>query len=53
MLSFRKALALNSELFVPDLFLGIDLTDAGAPREAILLRAAQTLSPADVQAPLL
>lgn len=53
MLSFRKALALNSKLFVPNLFLGIDLTDAGAPREAILyLRAAQTLSPADVQAPL-
>ena len=53
MLSFRKALALNSKLFVPNLFLGIDLTDAGSPREAIpYLLAAETLSPADVQAPL-
>ena len=32
---------------------GIDLTDAGSPKEAILyLLAAETLSPADVQAPL-
>ena len=53
MVSFRKALALNNKLFVPNLFLGIDLTDAGSPKEAILyLLAAQTLSPADVQAPL-
>ena len=53
MVSFRKALTLNSKLFVPNLFLGIDLTEAGSPKEAIpYLLVAETLSPADVQAPL-
>ena len=47
MVSFRKALTLNSKLFVPNLFLGIDLTEAGSPKEAIpYLLVAETLSPA-------
>ena len=53
MVSFRKALALNSKLFVPNLFLGIDLIDTGSPKEAIpYLLAAEVLQPSDVQAPL-
>jgi tetratricopeptide (TPR) repeat protein len=53
MVSFRKALALNSKLFVPNLFLGIDLVDSRSPGEAIpYLLTAEKLQPADVQAPL-
>jgi tetratricopeptide (TPR) repeat protein len=53
MASFRKALAAKSTLFVPNLFLGIDLIDSGAPNEAIpYLIKAERLNPADVQAPL-
>jgi tetratricopeptide (TPR) repeat protein len=53
MVSFRKALALNSKLFVPNLFLGIDLVDSKSPGEAIpYLLTAEKLQPADVEAPL-
>jgi tetratricopeptide (TPR) repeat protein len=53
MASFRKALALNSKLLVPNLFLGIDLVDTRSPAEAVpYLLTAEKLRPADVQAPL-
>jgi tetratricopeptide (TPR) repeat protein len=53
MVSFRKALALNSKLFVPNLFLGIDLVDSRSPGEAVpYLLVAEKLQPADVQGPL-
>ncbi len=52
-LSFRKALARNTGLLVPNLFLGIDLIDSGSPSEAIpYLLAAEKLQPGDIQAPL-
>ena len=52
-MSFRKALARNDGLLVPNLFLGIDLIDSGSSSEAIpYLLAAEKLQPGDIQVPL-
>lgn len=49
--SFRRAIRLNATLFVPQLFLGIELLDEKKPQAAIpYLEAAIRLNPKDVQA---
>ena len=48
--SFHKALGLNPSLYVPNLFLGLDLLQLNRPREATAyLLAAEKLNPADPQ----
>ena len=48
--AFRKALRLNQSLFVPNLFLGLDLMQLSHPREATAyLLAAEKLNPQDAQ----
>ena len=48
--TFRKALRLNHSLFVPNLFLGLDLLQLNRPKEAVpSLLAAQQLNPRDPQ----
>lgn len=49
--AFRRALSINKSLFVPNLFLGLDLLDSKRPREAVgYLLAAQKLNGQDTQA---
>jgi tetratricopeptide (TPR) repeat protein len=51
--SFRKAIALNPMLFVPNLFLGIDYTRMDRPAEAIpFLVKAERMNSRDPQPPL-
>jgi tetratricopeptide (TPR) repeat protein len=51
--AFRSALRLNQTLFVPNLFLGLDLLQLGRPKEAVApLLVAQQLNPRDPQPPL-
>lgn len=51
--AFRTALRLNQALFVPNLFLGLDLLQLNRPQEAIAyLLAAGRLNPNDAQPPL-
>ena len=51
--SFRRAIALKNSLFVPNLFMGIDLLKLKCKDEAVpYLLKAQKLNPSDVQAPL-
>jgi tetratricopeptide (TPR) repeat protein len=51
--AFRTALRLNQALFVPNLFLGLDLLQLKKSGEALpYLLAAQKLNPQDPQAPL-
>jgi len=51
--SFKKAAALNSSLFVPQLFLGIEYLNAKNPADALpYLERARTLKPEDLQAAL-
>jgi tetratricopeptide (TPR) repeat protein len=51
--AFRSALRLNQSLFVPNLFLGLDLLQLDRPKEAVApLLAAQQLNPGDPQPPL-
>lgn len=51
--SFRKAILLNPELYVPNLFLGIDYLHIEQPQQAIpFLKKAERLNPRDAQAPL-
>ena len=51
--AFRSALRLNHALFVPNLFLGLDLLQLDRPKEAVApLLAAQQLNPRDPQPPL-
>jgi len=48
--AFRTALRLNQALFVPNLFLGLDLLQLNRPREATpYLLAAENLNPGDPQ----
>jgi tetratricopeptide (TPR) repeat protein len=48
--SFHKALGLNPSLYVPNLFLGLDLLQLNRPREATTyLLAAEKLNPGDPQ----
>jgi len=52
-MSFQKALHINSSLYVPNLFLGIDYQHTGKSEEAIpYLAKAEKINPADAQAPL-
>ncbi len=47
---FGRALGIDRSLFVPNLFLGLDLLDLKRPREAVgYLLAAEKLKPQDVQ----
>ncbi len=49
----RRSLAMNKSLFVPNLFLGLDLLELKRPHEAVgYLLAAQKLNPEDTQVPL-
>jgi tetratricopeptide (TPR) repeat protein len=51
--AFRTALRLNQALFVPNLFLGLDLLQLNRPREATAyLLAAGKFNPSDAQPPL-
>ena len=51
--SFKRALALKASLFVPNLFIGIDLLQLKRSKEAIsYLQRAEGLNTADPQAPL-
>jgi len=53
MASFRTAIGLNPSLYVPNLFLGIELAHAGNLKEAEpLLAKAERLNRGDAQAPL-
>jgi tetratricopeptide (TPR) repeat protein len=48
--AFRRALGINKSLFVPNLFLGLDLLELKRPREALgFLLAAEKLNPQDTQ----
>lgn len=48
--AFRRALGINKSLFVPNLFLGLDLLESKRPREALgYLLAAEKLNPQDTQ----
>jgi tetratricopeptide (TPR) repeat protein len=48
--AFRKALQLNASLFVPNLFLGLDLLQLKRPRDAVaFLMTAEKLNPQDPQ----
>ena len=49
--AFRRALAINKFLFVPNLFLGLDLLELKRPRDALAyLLTAEKLKPQDTQA---
>jgi tetratricopeptide (TPR) repeat protein len=51
--ALRRAVGMNKSLFVPNLFLGLDLLELKRPREAIqYLLAAETLNQQDIQVPL-
>lgn len=51
--TFRRALQMDKSLFVPNLFLGLDLLELKRPREAVTyLLAAEELNPQDAQASL-
>lgn len=51
--ALRRSLGMNKSLFVPNLFLGLDLLELKRPQEAVgYLLAAQKLNPRDVQVPL-
>jgi tetratricopeptide (TPR) repeat protein len=51
--SFRRAVRMNKSLFIPNLFLGLDLLELKRPHDAVAyLFAAQTLNQQDVQVPL-
>lgn len=52
-MALRRSLRMNKLLFVPNLFLGLDLLELKRPHEAVeYLLAAQKLNPQDPQVPL-
>ena len=48
--AFQRALGINNSLFVPNLFLGLDLVELKRPHQAVgYLLAAEKLNPQDAQ----